>query len=98
MISNILFYQMSLRSELRVAMSATISNKNDVVRLYLQLELCLICGGMPIVVSNTHCVVVFCFICLSLRPVCTILPVYLNGPFLIVPLVFSNVYFMLYVL
>ena len=68
------------------------------VRLYLQLGLSLICGGMPIVVSNTHCIVFLCFICLSLRPVCTILSVYLNGPFLIVPSVFFNVYFMLSVL
>ena len=34
------------------------------VRLYLQLGLCLICGGMPIVVPNTHCVVGF-LLCLS---------------------------------
>jgi hypothetical protein len=64
--SNILSYQMTLRSEFCAAMSATISAYK---RLYLQLfvgelmsYLCyLICFG--IVVSNTYCAV-FCFICL----------------------------------
>ena len=33
---------------------------------------------------------VFCFVCL--RPVCSILPVYLDFPFSIAPSVFSSVY------
>jgi hypothetical protein len=43
-----------------------------------------------IVVSNTYCVV-FCFVCLHLV-VYPMLPVSLDCPFLIAPLVFSNVY------
>ena len=42
------------------------------------------------VVANTYCVVFICYVCLRL--VCIMLPVSLDCPFVISPLVFSNVY------
>jgi hypothetical protein len=89
---------MCLRAEFRGVMSLTISAyKRCSVRLYLQLFVwgsCLfyvMCVCLPIVVSNTYCVVVFfsvffwCF-------VYPILPVSLDYPLFIAPSVFSDVY------
>ena len=50
----------------------------------------VICVYVRVVVSNTYCVVFFCFV--FLRFVYPLLPVSLDCPFLISPLVFSNVY------
>ena len=50
---------------------------------------CVICGCLRIVVSNTYCVV-SCFV--FHRLVYPMLPVSLDYPFVIAPSVFSNVY------
>jgi hypothetical protein len=51
----------------------------------------VICVCLRIVVSNTYCVVYFCFVCL--RPVYPMLPVSLDCQFFIAPSVFSNIYY-----
>jgi len=73
-----------------LVMSITISpQKRFSVRLYLQwLEEgsflnYFICVCLRIVVSNTYCVVFFCFVCLRLE--CPMLTVSLDCPFLIAP-------------
>ena len=54
----------------------------------------VICVCLRIVVQNTFCVVSFIFCCciVCLRLVFPMLPVFLNCPFCIVTLEFSNVY------
>ena len=47
-------------------------------------------SGVQHIVCSTHSVLCVCFVCLRL--VCPMLPVSLNGPFLIAPSVFSNMY------
>ena len=88
-------YYVSLRPEFRVVMSVTISAyKRCSVPLYRQLfvggfmsYLRYVCLFGYSSVQHIWCCV-FLFLCL----VHLMLPVYLDCPFLIVPLVFSNVY------
>ena len=47
---------------------------------------------MGVKTNRTCCVVLLCFV-FVLYLVCPMLPVYLDCPFLIIPSVFSNIYF-----
>jgi hypothetical protein len=51
-------------------------------------HVCVVCGCLCILVSNTYCVFGVVFLLL----VCPILPVSLDCPFVLSPSVFSNVY------
>ena len=56
----------------------------------------VICACLRIAVSNTYCVVLFAVLVFVWYLVCPMLPVSVDCLFLIVPSVFSNVYFLLF--
>ena len=97
--SNILSYQMSLRVLWCVVIPLRFPQKHDVRFVFTYRCVydgsCLIyvtCVCLRIVVSNTYCVEFFALFIFVLCLMCPMLPVSLDCPFLIVPLVSSNVY------
>ena len=83
----------NLRSEFRVVMSVTISaRKRGSVRLYLHLFVDGIMSYLRYLCLFAHSGVQHILWCVFIFLVYPMLPVYLDCPFMIVPLVFSNLY------